>query len=227
MTGAPAEHEPPVYRTRIPPAATLVYATRHGMRRGVATLSWQPDAERYAARLDTRLPGTADRVQISQGTFDESGVAPHRFTDQRARGGTLAANFQREAGRITFSGPSVNHPLWMGSQDRLSWLFQLAAVVAGEPQRQEPGGKVVIHVVDARGDSRLWIFRFVGLETLTANSGAVPVARYVRVPDEPYDTRVEVWLDPRRNHLPARALFHSGQQDDGVEWLLQDADSRP
>ena len=28
-----------------------------------------------------------------------------------------------------------------------------------------------------------------------------------REPTRPYDTRVEVWLDPARQHLPVRAVF--------------------
>ena len=36
---------------------------------------------------------------------------------------------QREAGRITFSGPQVEYPLLPGAQDRISWLLQLAAVL--------------------------------------------------------------------------------------------------
>ena len=41
---------------------------------------------------------------LSAGGFDAEGVAPVRFTDQRLRRGTAAANFQRAAGKITFSG---------------------------------------------------------------------------------------------------------------------------
>jgi len=227
VTPAPPDSQPPIYRTRIAPAVTMTYAARHGSRHGVTTLSWKPEGERYEARLHSRLPGTADRVQISQGGFDGSGVAPHRFTDRRERGATLAANFQRGAGKITFSGPSVSYPLWMGAQDRLSWVFQLAAVVAAEPERREPGGEVVIPVVDARGDAGLWVFRYVGIDSLVSTAAAGSAARFVREPAGPYDTRVEAWLDPGHHYLPARVLIQSGSQLEGVEWLLQGTDPRP
>jgi hypothetical protein len=50
----------------------------------------------------------------------------------------VRASFQRELGKITYSGPTWN-TLLIGSQDRLSWMIQLAAVVAAEPQRLQEG----------------------------------------------------------------------------------------
>jgi hypothetical protein len=34
---------------------------------------------------------------------------------------------------------------------------------------------------------------------------------------------VEVWLDPRRHHLPVRLRLSNGAGDDVTEWRLQDA----
>ena len=217
------DRELPVYRTVIPPAVTLRYQLRRGALRGTGELQWAWDAERYEARLEGRLAGITVLTQTSQGGFDEAGVAPVRFTDQRVTGALRAANFQREAGKITFSGPTVAYPLLIGSQDRLSWMIQLAAVVAAEPQRLQDGGKVVIHVVGARGDARLWVFRFVAQEEVATASGAVLAAKFVREASDAYDTRVEVWLDSLRHHLPARAVLRAGPDDEGLELLLQDA----
>ena len=222
-----SDRELPVYRTLIPPPVSVRYLLQRGALRGTGELQWLPQGERYEARLEGRLAGIALLTQVSQGGFDDAGVAPLRFTDQRAAGAVRAANFQREAGKISFSGPSVEYPLLMGSQDRLSWMVQLAAVVAAEPQRLQQGGRVVIHVVGARGDSRLWVFRFVGLETIAAGAGTVQTARFVRDAAEAYDTRVEVWLDPLRHHLPARAVLRSGPDDEGLELTVQEAVAVP
>jgi hypothetical protein len=218
-----SDRELPVYRTQIPPAMTVRYSMRRGHLRGTGELRWLPDGERYEARLEGRLAGITVLTQVSQGGFDEAGVAPLRFTDQRATGNVRAANFQREVGKITYSGPSVEHALLIGSQDRLSWMIQLAAVVAAEPMRLQQGGKVVIHVVGARGDSRLWVFRSAGPETIAIGTDSIPTVRFVREAAEAYDTRVDVWLDPRRHHLPARALLRSGPDDEGLELLVQEA----
>ena len=224
---AVGDRELPVYRTVIPPAVTLRYQLRRGALRGTGELQWAWDAERYEARLEGRLAGIPVLTQTSQGGFDEAGVAPVRFTDQRVTGALRAANFQREVGKITFSGPTVAYPLLIGSQDRLSWMIQLAAVVAAEPQRLQDGGKVVIHVVGARGDARLWVFRFVAREEVATASGAVLAAKFVREASDAYDTRVEVWLDPLRHHLPARAVLRAGPDDEGLELLVQEAPAMP
>ena len=227
QAGTDSERELPLYRTLIPPAATLRYQLRRGALQGSGELQWRPDGERYEARLEGRLAGFTVLTQTSQGSFDEAGVAPLRFTDKRIRGDLRAANFQREAGKISFSGPAVEYPLLVGSQDRLSWMIQLAAVVAAEPPRMRDRGKVVIHVVGARGDSKLWVFRFVALEAIETGAGVVQAAKFVREASDAYDTRVEVWLDPLRHHLPARAVLRAGPDDDGLELLLQDADLAP
>ena len=217
-----ADRELPVYRTLIPPPIQLRYQLRRGALQGTGDFQWAPQGERYEARLEGRVAGITVLTQHSQGGFDEAGVAPMRFTDRRGIGALQAANFQREVGKISFSGPSVEYPLLIGAQDRLSWMVQLAAVVAAEPQRLQDGGKVVIQVVGARGDSRLWVFRFVAHEGVRTGAGTVQAARFVRESADPYDTRVEVWLDPLRHHLPARAVLRSGPDDDGLELLVQE-----
>ncbi len=217
-----SDHELPLYRTLIPPPTRLRYTLRRGAQQGSADFEWSPDGERYEARLEGQLAGVTALTQVSQGGFDESGVAPLRFTDRRGVGALQAANFQREAGKISFSGPSVQYPLLMGSQDRLSWMVQLAAVLAAEPQRLAEGGKVVINVIGARGDSSLWVFRFAGMETLTAGAGTIKTAHFAREATDPYDTRVDVWIDPLRHHLPARALLRSGPGDEGLELMVQE-----
>ncbi len=219
---AASDRELPVYRTRIPPPISLRYLLRRGVLQGTGELQWLPQGERYDASLEGRLAGIVVLTQVSQGGFDEAGVAPLRFTDRRATGALQAANFQREAGKISFSGPGVQYPLLMGSQDRLSWMIQLAAVVAAEPQRLQEGGKVVIHVVGARGDSRVWVFRFAGLESISAGVGTIQAARFAREATDPYDTRVDVWLDPLRHHLPARVVLRSGPDDEGLELTVQE-----
>ena len=48
----------------------------------------------------------------------------------------------------------------------------------------------------------------LGREALQLPAGEVAEAlRLRREPTRPYDTRVEVWLDPARQHLPVRVRF--------------------
>jgi len=217
---APADPTP-VYRTRFPPAMTLHYDLARGALGGRGELVWQPGPEGYMLRLTGSVAGLDVLTQTSQGGFDAAGLAPRRFTDQRLRRAAQAANFQREVGRIGFSGPSTEVALLPGTQDRLSWMIQLAAVLAADPRLAGPGGRVLLPVVGARGDFGVWAFAWVDAPGLATRSGEVATAHFVREPRGPQDTRVEVWLDPARDHLPVRATLRNAGDGDALELQLR------
>ena len=217
-----SEESIPHYRTRLPPAVTLRYDMLRGRYQGNGELQWRPGADRYELRLEGRVAGLTVLTQLSQGGFDEDGIAPLRFTDRRLRRGLAAANFQREAGTITFSGPSSVYPLHAGAQDRLSWMIQLGAIVAAEPALGMPGAKIVVFVSGAHGDAGVWAFRCMGPDAVQSRAGSVAAIRFLREPRGPYDTTVEVWLDPQRHHLPVRAQLRAGSNDNSFDLRLQD-----
>jgi hypothetical protein len=226
---APARGEEPIpsYRTRLPPATTLRYQMRRGMLSGTGDLVWHPEGDHYELRLEARVAGLPVLTQVSTGGFDAAGIAPLRFTDQRLRRAATAANFQRAAGKITFSGPSTEFALRTGAQDRLSWMVQLAAIVSAEPALAKPGARVLMVVVGSHGDADVWAFHCEGAETVVTGVGAVPAIKYSREPRETYDTTVQVWLDPARHGLPVRAVQKSGPSDDGFDLRLQEVPGVP
>ena len=217
------DEEIPHYRTRLPPPGTLRYEVSRGLLRGTGELAWRPQSDRYELTLDFKLSGLTILSQTSTGGFDAAGLAPIRFTDQRLRRGMVAANFQRAADKITYSGSSREFALRAGAQDRLSWMIQLAAIVAAEPQRARPGGKVLMYVTGANGDASVWVFRCIGPEPIEARGGPVDAIKFVREPREANDTSVQVWLDPKQHDLPVRATQKSGPGDDGYELRLLEA----
>jgi len=210
----PAGPPLPTYATRLPPPATLHYAvqrsgvnlgpTREGLQ---AQLIWRPEAAAYTLSLGMGAVGSA-----SVGALDLHGIAPERHVETRRSREVRAANFQRQVGpdgegggRITFSGPRVEYPLLPGVQDRLSWMLQLAGVLAADPALGQPGRKVRLQVVGVRGEAALWVFRVIALQTLALPAGEVVSAVHLqREAERPYDTAVDVWLDPARHHLPVR-----------------------
>lgn len=214
---------PPLYTTRLPPSVTLRYELQRGRLSGSGELRWELDGDRYALHLDGSVFGLPVLVQNSAGRIDAAGLAPQRFTDQRARRATQAANFQREAGKVSFSGASHEVPLRDGVQDRLSWMVQLAAIVAADPARRAPGATTVLQVIGARGDAGLWAFRCLGETRVETRSGPVDALHCVREPRGSHDTAVEVWLDPGRHHLPLRATLRNGEDGELLELRLRDA----
>jgi len=193
----------PVYATRLPPAGLWRYRLQRGLAVGEADLRWQLLADAgYELQLEGRVAGVTLLDWVSQGRIDAAGMAPERFAVRRRGRDRQAANFQRDAGKITFSGPTHELPLLPGAQDRLSWLLQLPAIVAAAPERFASGAAIVLFVPGARGDGDAWTFVVQGLETL----GDRPALKLVREPRKLYDTRAEVWLDPAEHYLPLRAL---------------------
>ena len=214
----------PVYATRMPPSMTLRYQLTRGALSGSGELHWQLDGARYWLRLDGAVLGVNVLTQISEGAIDAAGVAPLRFTDQRGRRSPQAANFQRDAGKVTFSGPSLELPLVPGAQDRLSWMIQLAAVVDADPLRWlDASQPITLQVVGARGDAAAWVFHSVGTASLQLPEGHVQTLHFRRDPRGPYETTVDVWLDPQRHHLPVRALQRSAGEGDAFELRLREA----
>ena len=226
-TAAAADEPIPHYRTHMPPAALLRYDLQRGGLHGSGELLWRPDGDHYELRLDGRVGPLTVLTQVSSGGCDGAGLAPLRFTDKRFRRPVSAANFQREAGKITFSGPATEFALHAGTQDRLSWMLQLAAIVAAEPALRNAGAKVVMGVVGAHADAAVWAFRCVGREPVETAAGAVDSIRYVRDPRDPYDTTVQVWLDPQHHFLPIHATQKAGPNDEGFSLRLQEIAAPP
>jgi len=224
---AAGEQPPPLYRTQLPPPATLHYEVRRGVLRGDGEIRWQPAGDGYRIVLEARVAGLTLLTQSSEGGLDGNGLAPVRFLDQRARRSAQAANFRRDAGTITFSGSGIEWPLLAGSQDRLSWMVQLAAIAAAEPQLLAEGGRITMVVVGARGDAGIWTLRYGGHESVKTAAGPVAAIKLVREGRSAYDTNAEIWLDPERSYLPVHATLRNSSGAVEYELLLERIEPAP
>jgi hypothetical protein len=212
----------PTYPTHVPATFTQVYELRRGALVGRAELNWRVQEQAYEAQLTGSLAGAPWLEWTSHGGFDTAGLAPVRYTDRRRGRAAQAANFQRaivgESGKISYSGPAVEHPLHAGSQDRLSWIVQLAAIVRG-------GGvapAITMFVSGARGDADVWIFDVGGVEVVETPMGGVNALKLVREPRRLYDTRAEIWLDPAREYLLVRLRLLNPPAGEALELLLRE-----
>ena len=193
-----------------------VLASRKGLSLPAqSTLVWQTDGSGYRASLVIRaaLGMGRDRSQTSVGTIDPVlGLQPQRFGDKNKT--EVATHFDRSRTppAIRFSSNTPEAELLPGSQDRLSVLLQLAAMLAGEPSRYVPGSAVLIHTAGSR-DAGLWHFRVGNVEPLELPAGKLSALHLVREPMHTYDNRVEVWLAPALGHLPVRILWTQANGD--------------
>jgi Protein of unknown function (DUF3108) len=205
----PLSDPPPVYRTKPPPSVTLRYKLSKGLLSATGELRWKLNAGAYEAVLEGSVLGMDVLDWRSTGRIDAAGLAPTRFTDQR-RGRTVrAANFQRDKAIITYSGPSDQYPLYPGSQDRLSWMLQLAAIANARSAAWTVGERITLFVTGARGDASMWDFTVQGREKLSLPTGTAEVWHLARVADGPRDNRVDVWIAPSLQNMPVRARMGS------------------
>jgi hypothetical protein len=172
-------------------------------------LLWQTEGQQYKARLSFSAFGQT-RMQTSQGQITPEGLAPARFADKYRS--EVAAHFNREQGKVTFSANTPDVPLLAGAQDRLSVILQLAALIAANPAQFAPATTVTIQVVSAR-DADTWLFTVGEEETLSLAGGEQRALKLVRNPRQPYDQKVELWLGTRLDYLPVRLKITEANGD--------------
>lgn len=222
-----AQPAPPVYATALPPPVLRRYRLERGLLWGTGVLRWQPGAGQYAASLTGDVAGINVLDWRSSGVLDAAGIAPERYEVRRRGRDAQAANFQRDAGKLTFSGPTTEFPLLAGAQDRLSVLLQIPAIVAADPRRFVAGGSVRVFVTGSRADADVWTFKVEGEQTVDGPQGPMRALKLSREPRKQYDTRVEFWLDPLSHYLPVRARLSTAGGGEALELVLESEERLP
>jgi len=207
----------PVYPTRPPPSATLRYAlVQSGVASaaaGSAALEWRREGTDFSLRLAVATGARAPREWQSTGTFDAAGVAPLRLVERERGHDKRALQFDRDGGRVHFSGSRGTSAVARGAQDRWSWIAQLAAIAEAQSRHGAPPDHWDLQVAGLRGDVERWTFRVLPQgdpppelqgNDLSATGNRAPALLHVlRATDQPYDLRIEAWLSPTLHHLPA------------------------
>jgi len=185
-----------------------------------AELGWQQDGASYDAKLSFGAFGLR-RVQTSRGQITADGLAPLRFSDKYRS--EVAAHFVREKGKVTFSANTPDAPLLAGAQDRLSVVLQLAAMIAGDPERFPRASTITLQIIGPR-DADIWLFTVEEDETLNLPGGPQATRKLVRNPRREFDQRVELWLAPALGYLPARIRITEANGDYiDQKWLSSEA----
>jgi len=175
-----------------------------------AELMWARDGKAYDARLELGLLGFS-RVQTSKGAVGPRGLEPLRFGDKTRS--EEAAHFQRAKGIVSFSGNGPDAPLMPLAQDLLSVYVQLASMWGANSARFSPGMQLPFQLVEKhRAGNR--VFTVGATERLKVESREMVAIRLVCDPSAEYDNRVEVWLAPALEYLPARIRMTQANGDE-------------
>jgi hypothetical protein len=149
--------------------------------------------------------------------LNTQGLQPLRFGDKYKQ--EQAAHFEREKNIISFSNNAASQPLQEGAQDRLSLFGQFASVLAGSPALRQTGQQLQLQVASARS-ADVWVFAVEKTETLKLPIGSLTSLKLSRVPTQPYDQTIEIWLSPSHGYLPVKVRI-AQSNGDVLEQLLR------
>ena len=220
-----ADAPPLVYPTRIARSFSLLYQMQRGGISGSGEFSWKRSGDSYESHLKGSIAGFTVLNWASSGGFDASGVAPARYLESRIGKSDREAVFRRDVSVVDFSGVSPDIPLLVGTQDRLSWMVQLPAILAADPTKAKEGARVAMYVVGVRGRGETWTFESSGAESIKTPSGTIRAVKLTREMHKAEDTRAEVWVDPSRQYLPVRIRLALPPFDAPLELNLAGASS--
>ena len=208
----------------VPPPTRLLYRGESNKFpfRVSGELVWRQDGLGYDARL-TMSAFVLSWVYTSRGELGAQGLLPLRYSEKQRS--EVAAHFERDKGRISFSANTPAVPLLAGAQDFLSVMLQLASVIGGEPARYPVATAITVQVAGPR-DAEVWLFTVEREETLRLPGGEQGTLKLVRHPRRQFDQEVAIWLAPAMNWLPVRLRIteHNGDYLD-QKWESSQAPS--
>jgi Protein of unknown function (DUF3108) len=196
----------------VPPSVRLRYQVRANKFPFLANaeLRWRQDGTHYEAQLTIGAFGQS-WAQTSRGDIGPQGLMPSRFSEKKTRS-EVAAHFERDKGRISFSANTPDAPLLAGAQDYLSVMLQLGAMMAGEPERYPVATTLTLQIAGPR-DADVWLFTVEGPETLDLPGGGQKAVKLLRHPRRPFDQQVELWLAPALAYMPVRLRISEANGD--------------
>jgi hypothetical protein len=198
----------------IPSSVRLSYKMT-GLSRGLnyhanGELNWRREANRYESSMVVSAFLLGSRSMTSVGEVTADGLAPKRFGD-KARN-ELAAHFDADKGKITFSANRPELPWQRGAQDRLSVFFQLAGLLAGQAGAVPTGTRIALYTVGPR-DAETWTFIVESMENLNLPVGDIKALRVTREPLREFDQKIETWFAPSMSYWPVRIKITQSNGD--------------
>ena len=218
-TSAPALFE----RASPPPSAELSYAVvglRNGSRiSGHGKVIWKQDGQRYSLTGEVGVLVFTLISYKSVGDVGQIGLAPITYAEKRIGRSQTNTHFQRDRNSISFSASTSAYPYKGGEQDRSTWIWQLASLGRGDPDKFEAG---LVFDMSVAGHKSLdgWRVYVNGRENIELPQGPVGTWRLSVIPGEnSFDKQFDLWLAPERDWYPVM-LRHVDKAGNSVEMLL-------
>ncbi len=218
--GAPALFE----RASPPPAAVLSFSVtgvRKGRRtEGSGSMSWQPEGGRYRLTTEIGVLFFTLLTSRSQGELGALGIAPELYAEKRVGRSETNTHFHRERQQISFSASTATTPVEGGEQDRGTWVWQLASLGRGDPDKFEAGLVMEMTVAGTRAADR-WRVYVNGRDRLDLPDGPVSAWRLSVIPGpDSFERQFDLWLAPERDWYPVR-LRHEDRNGNSIDMQLK------
>lgn len=197
------------------PAPVLLNYELSGTSKGVkytasASISWKHQDSSYQLRHEIKAFLFGNRSQTSAGQMGATGLLPTRFGDQFRQ--EQAAHFDRAKGLLIYSANTPSQAIEEGAQDRVSLFVQLAGAMAGTPSLRADGQQFGFQVVSAK-QAEVWTFAVLGPEKIKLPVGEIDSLKIHRIPRNEYDQKLELWLSPAYDYVPARLRITQANGD--------------
>ncbi len=215
----------PALFTRVspPPPVELsfdVVAVRKGVRTaGNGSMSWRHNGQQYKLTVDIGVLFFTLLTYRSEGELGKLGVAPELYAEKRVGRSETNTHFHRERQQISFSASTKIAPVRGGEQDRGSWIWQVASLGRGDPDKFEPG---LVFEMNVAGNKSVdaWRLYVNGRENVLLPEGSVSAWRLSVIPGaESFEKQFDLWLAPDRNWYPVR-LRHEDKNGNSIEMQL-------
>lgn len=213
----PAAGEGVFYHVSPPPSVAISYDVQaiQGTLtyRAMGTITWKTDGQSYTIRGEATSLFMTLLGFDSEGSINNYGIAPARYTEQRFRKPPTTAYFGGEHNTIHFSGSDASYPIVGGEQDRASLVWQLAGIGQGNASQFSVGAVIDIFVVGVR-DGEVWRVQVIGQESLSTTIGHINTWHVVRQPKPgSYDQRIDIWFAPDHAWYPIKLRYTEPNED--------------
>ena len=211
-------------RVSPPPPAVLSFdaiGIRNDGRRieGRGTMRWLHDGQSYTLEAEVNWLVLTVLKYRSNGELGKLGIAPVLYAEKRIGRSETNTHFQWPARMISFSASTATVPANGGEQDRGSWVWQLASLGRGDPDKFEAGLTLEMAVASPKTVDT-WRIYVNGREIITLPDGEVSAWRISVIPGaDSYDKQIDVWLAPERDWYPVR-MSHQDKNGNRIELLL-------
>jgi len=221
---APQLPAPPLFeRASPPPPATLAFSVvgvRNGRRvEGQGSMAWQPDGQRYTLKTEIGVLFFTLVSSHSQGDLGRLGIIPERYAEKRIGRSETNTHFHRERRQISFSASTAIVPVEGGEQDRGTWIWQIASLGRGDPEKFD-AGLVFEMVVAGHKAANRWRIYVNGRDMIDLPDGPVSAWRLSVIPGpDSFERQFDLWLAPDRDWYPVK-LSHEDRNGNRLDMQL-------